>query len=92
MEKNEKRPVRKEKVGIVVSNKMEKTIAVSVERRVMHSKYKKFMLRTSKFYAHDEKREAKVGDKVLIFETSPISKLKRWKLGQVIEKSTLTVE
>ncbi|MCC6277522.1 MAG: 30S ribosomal protein S17 [Oligoflexia bacterium] len=92
MENEVKRSVRKEKVGIVLSNKMDKTITVSVERRVMHAKYKKFMLRTSKFYAHDEKGEAKTGDKVMIFEVKPISKLKRWKLGQVLEKAALAAE
>jgi small subunit ribosomal protein S17 len=82
-----KRAVRKEKVGIVVSDKMQKTITVAVAGRVMHPKYKKFLNRTSKFKAHDEKEEASMGDKVLIFETPPTSKTKRWRLAQVIEKA-----
>ena len=92
MEKESTRSVRREKVGVVVSDKMNKTIAVKVARRVMHPKYKKFLNRTSKFYAHDEKDEAKVGDKVLIFETTPLSKLKRWKLAKILEKAVLTAE
>ena len=87
---------RREKVGIVASNKMNKTISVHVRRCVTHAKYKKFMVRTSVFYAHDEKGEARPGDRVLIYETRPISKLKRWKLAQVLERSsdgsTVTVE
>jgi small subunit ribosomal protein S17 len=92
MEEKSVRPVRKEKVGVVVSDKMTKTITVEVARRVMHTKYKKFLNRTSRFYAHDEKEEAGVGDKVLIFETTPLSKTKRWKLAQVLEKAVLTAE
>jgi small subunit ribosomal protein S17 len=87
MGKSEIRAVRREKVGIVVSDKMTKTVTVAVARRVMHGKYKKFLNRTSKFKAHDEKEEASVGDRVLIFETAPISKTKRWKLAKVLAKS-----
>ncbi len=75
--------LRKDRVGTVVSNKMNKTIVVEVERRVPHPKFKKIVRMTSKFYAHDEKEEAQVGDKVLISETRPVSKLKRWRLVEV---------
>lgn len=85
------RAVRREKVGIVTSDKMTKTIKVEVARRVMHPKYKKFLNRTSVFKAHDEKEEAGVGDKVLIYETAPISKTKRWKLAKVIEKADASI-
>jgi len=75
--------VRKTRVGKVVSDKMNKTIVVEVERRVPHPKFKKIIRRTSKFYAHDEQEQAKIGDKVLIEETRPLSKLKRWNLVEV---------
>jgi len=81
---------RKERVGEVISNKMTKTIVVVVERRFPHPKFKKVITSFTKFYAHDEKGEAKVGDKVLIGETRPLSKLKRWRLLQVVEKNTET--
>ena len=77
---------RKERLGKVISNKMTKTIVVSVERRFQHPTYKKVIKAFSKFYAHDEKSEAQVGDVVLIEETRPLSKLKRWRLTQVVEK------
>ena len=92
MEEKEARAVRREKVGVVVSDGMTKTITVAVARRVMHGKYKKFLNRTSKFKAHDEKEEASVGDKVLIFETAPLSKTKRWKLSKILETSELKAE
>ncbi|MCB1275141.1 30S ribosomal protein S17 [Prosthecobacter sp.] len=79
----EKKPVRKTRVGVVVSDKMTKTIVVEVERRVPHPLFKKIIRQTSKFYAHDEAEQAKVGDKVLIAETRPLSKLKRWELVEV---------
>lgn len=79
-----KAPVRKTRVGEVVSNKMSKTIVVEVERRVPHPQFKKIVRMTSKFYAHDEEGAAKVGDKVRIEETRPLSKLKRWKLVEVL--------
>ena len=75
-----------EKIGSVVSTKMAKTIVVEVERRFRHARYKKVVTAYSKFYAHDEKGEAKVGDLVIIRETRPLSKLKRWRLTQVVEK------
>lgn len=78
---------RKERLGKVISNKMAKTIVVQVERRFPHPAYKKVITAYSKFYAHDEKSEAKVGDLVLIQETRPLSKLKRWRLTQVVERS-----
>ncbi|MBI3501047.1 MAG: 30S ribosomal protein S17 [Bacteroidetes bacterium] len=77
---------RKEKVGLVTSNKMTKTIVVSVERQIKHPKYGKFIRRTSKFMAHDEKNEANIGDKVRIVETRPLSKNKCWRLVEVVEK------
>jgi small subunit ribosomal protein S17 len=77
---------RKERSGRVISNKMAKTIVVSVERRYPHPQFKKVVTSFTKFYAHDEKSEAKVGDIVLIQETRPLSKLKRWRLTQVLER------
>lgn len=84
-EASKKQGVRKTRVGVVVSNKMNKTIVVEVERRVPHAKYKKIVRMTSKFYAHDEKEEAKEGDKVRIVETRPLSKLKCWNLAEVLK-------
>ena len=81
------RKLRKERVGIVTSDKMSKSITVTVERRVMHAKYQQFVKRTSKFMAHDEKGEAHVGDTVRIAETRPVSKLKRWRLVEVVERA-----
>ena len=82
---NTERRLQKTRIGVVVSDKMEKTIVVSVVRRVTHPVFKKIVKRTTKLYAHDEKREAKIGDKVLIIETRPISKRKRWRLTKVLE-------
>jgi small subunit ribosomal protein S17 len=79
----ENKTVRKTRVGVVVSDKMTKTIVVEVERRVPHPQFKKIVRKTSKFYAHDESEQAKEGDKVLIAETRPLSKLKRWELVEV---------
>jgi small subunit ribosomal protein S17 len=78
---------RKERVGEVISNKMTKTIVVRVERRFPHPQFKKVVTAFSKFYAHDEKSEAKVGDRVRIEETRPLSKTKRWRLVEVVERS-----
>jgi small subunit ribosomal protein S17 len=78
---------RKERQGEVISNKMAKTIVVRVQRRFPHPQYKKVITAYSKFYAHDEKGEARVGDVVLIEETRPLSKLKRWRLTQVVERA-----
>ena len=82
-----KRANRKERVGEVVSNKMTKTIVVKVERRFPHPRYKKIVTAFKKFYAHDEKSEAKIGDTVRIEETRPLSKLKCWRLVEVVEKA-----
>jgi small subunit ribosomal protein S17 len=82
------RAKRKERVGEVISNKMTKTIVVRVERRYPHPKYKKVVTGYTKLYAHDEKSEAKVGDRVRIEETRPLSKIKRWRLVEVVEKSS----
>ena len=79
---------RKERVGEVISNKMAKTIVVRVERRFPHPRYKKVVTGYSKFYSHDEKNEAKVGDRVRIQETRPLSKMKNWRLVEVVERST----
>jgi small subunit ribosomal protein S17 len=77
---------RKQRVGEVISNKMAKTIVVRVERRFAHPRFKKVITGYKKFYAHDEKTQAKVGDRVRIEETRPISKLKRWRLVEVVER------
>ncbi|HSZ25547.1 MAG TPA: 30S ribosomal protein S17 [Cytophagaceae bacterium] len=83
----EERNFRKERVGKVVSNKMTKSITVAVERKVKHGMYGKFVKKTSKFMAHDEKNECTIGDLVKIMETRPLSKSKRWRLVEVIEKA-----
>ncbi|MFZ5971276.1 MAG: 30S ribosomal protein S17 [Bacteroidota bacterium] len=81
------RNLRKEKVGTVVSNKMQKSITIAVNRKVKHPIYGKFMNKTTKFMAHDEKNEAGIGDTVRIMETRPLSKSKRWRLVEIIEKA-----
>ncbi|MFZ9687129.1 MAG: 30S ribosomal protein S17 [Chitinophagaceae bacterium] len=81
------RKLRKTKTGIVSSDKMNKTITVAVERKVKHPIYGKFVKKTTKFHAHDEKNEAKPGDVVKIVETRPLSKTKRWRLVEIIEKA-----
>src|SRR3954467_11436767 len=78
---------RKERIGEVISDKMEKTIVVRVERRFRHPEFKKVVTAYKKFYAHDEKREAKVGDRVRIQETRPLSKTKSWRLLEVVTKN-----
>jgi len=78
---------QKTRVGIVVSDKMEKTVVVAVMRQVMHPKYGKFVRRTSKFYAHDEAKSCGVGDEVKIIETRPMSRLKRWKIVEIVKKA-----
>ncbi len=82
----ETRKLRKEKTGIVVSNKMEKSVVVEVERKVKHPKYGKFVKKSSRFMAHDEKNECSEGDIVRIAETRPLSKNKCWRLVEIIEK------
>ena len=83
----EKRGLRKERIGVVVSNKMNKSIVVAVERKVKHPKYGKFVKYSKKFMAHDEKGECGIGDTVKIMETRPMSKLKRWRLVEIVEKA-----
>ena len=80
---------RKERVGEVIANKMAKTIVVRVQRRFPHPQFKKIVTAYKKFYAHDEKAEAKVGDTVRIQETRPMSKLKRWRLVEVVERAEI---
>jgi len=81
------RNLRKTRTGTVSSNKMDKTITVAVERRVKHPIYGKFVKKTTRFHAHDEKNECNIGDVVRIMETRPLSKLKRWRLVEVVEKA-----
>jgi small subunit ribosomal protein S17 len=83
---------KNEKVGTVISTKMAKTIVVEVERRVSHPLYKRIVRRRKKFYAHDEQRSAKMGDVVRIIESRPLSKLKRWRLSEVIRRAPQTEE
>lgn len=83
----QKRNFRKTRVGVVVSDKMDKTIVVAIATRVRHPLYKKIVKRTYKLKAHDEKNECTVGDKVRVMETRPLSKEKRWRLVEVIEKA-----
>ncbi|MDH5637570.1 MAG: 30S ribosomal protein S17 [Nitrospinota bacterium] len=88
MTTEKKRGVSKTRVGVVVSDKMEKTVVVKVSRRMTHPLFKKIIMRSKRYYAHNEKEGLKVGDTVRIVETKPISKLKRWRVGEVIAKST----
>ena len=81
----EKRNLRKEKIGTVTSNKMEKSIVVAVERKVKHPKYGKFVKMTTKFVAHDEKNDCNEGDTVRIMETRPLSKSKNWRLIEILD-------
>ncbi|HRN25366.1 MAG: 30S ribosomal protein S17 [Ignavibacteriaceae bacterium] len=83
----EQRTLRKTRVGVVVSNKMNKTITVAIERKVPHPIYKKYFKKTTKLMAHDEKQECGLGDKVKIMETRPLSKSKRWRLVEIVEKA-----
>lgn len=83
----ENRNSRKTRTGKVIKNKMQKSIIVAVERRVVHPLYKKYYKQTTKYYAHDEKNEAGIGDTVLIMETRPISKSKRWRLVEIVAKA-----
>jgi small subunit ribosomal protein S17 len=86
VQNTETRNLRKVRVGIVTSNKMAKTITVAVERKVKHPIYGKFINKTTKFHAHDEKNECSIGDIVRIMETRPLSKTKRWRMVEVVEK------
>ena len=83
----EKRNLRKERIGEVVSGKMDKTIVVAVKTRMKHPMYGKFVSKTSKFYAHDEQNTSGKGDTVRIMETRPLSKTKKWRLVEIIEKA-----
>ena len=80
------RNLRKERIGVVVSNKMDKSITITVESKVKHPMYGKFIKKTSKFMAHDEKNDCNIGDTVKIMETRPLSKNKNWRLVEVIER------
>ena len=81
------RNLRKIRIGVVSSNKMDKSITVKVERKVKHPLYGKFVKKSTKFHAHDEKNECTIGDTVRIMETRPLSKSKRWRLVEVVEKA-----
>ena len=83
----EERNLRKERVGIVVSDKMDKTVVVSISERVKHPLYKKIVSRTKKLQAHDENNECGIGDKVLVAETRPLSKDKCWRVVEIVEKA-----
>ena len=83
----ETRNLRKERVGVVTSNKMDKTITVAVKRKEKHPIYGKFVNKTKKYHAHDEKNECQIGDTVRIMETRPLSKTKRWRLIEIIERA-----
>jgi small subunit ribosomal protein S17 len=83
----EKRNLRKERIGIVTSDKMQKSIVVSVERKVKHPKYGKFVKKTTKFVAHDENNDCNIGDTVPIMETRPLSKSKNWRLVEILERA-----
>ena len=83
----ENRNLRKERIGLVMSNKMDKSIVISVERKVKHAIYGKFVKQTTKFMAHDEKNDCNIGDTVRIMETKPMSKNKCWRLVEIIERA-----
>ena len=83
----EKRNLRKERIGIVTSYKMKKSIVVAVERKVKHPKYGKFVKKTTKFVAHDENNDCNIGDTVKIMETRPLSKNKNWRLVEIVERA-----
>ena len=87
MEENMERNLRKERIGVVVSNKMNKTIVVAEKRKVKHPIYGKFINKTTKFYVHDEANTCNIGDKVRIMETRPLSKQKCWRLVEIIERA-----
>ncbi len=83
----ENRNLRKERIGVVTSDKMEKSIVVAVERKVKHPMYGKFVKKTTKFVAHDEKNDSNIGDTVRIMETRPLSKSKCWRLVEIVERA-----
>ena len=86
LKKMEERNLRKTRIGVVTSNKMAKTVTVEVERKVKHPIYGKFVKKTTKFHAHDEQNTCSIGDTVRIMETRPLSKTKRWRLVEIVEK------
>jgi small subunit ribosomal protein S17 len=88
MADQEKKENKRTKVGVVVSNKMQKTVVVAVENLVQHGMYQKYIRRTNKFLAHNERPDINVGDRVLIEETRPMSKRKRWNVREVLEKAS----
>jgi small subunit ribosomal protein S17 len=88
MEQKAQKDNKREKVGVVVSNKMQKTVVVAVENLVMHPMYQKYIKRTNKFLAHNERPDLNVGDRVVIEETRPLSKRKRWNVKEVVEKAS----
>ena len=88
MEQKAQKDNKREKVGVVVSNKMQKTVVVAVENLVMHKMYQKYIKRTNKFLAHSEQPDINVGDRVIIEETRPLSKRKRWNVKEVVEKAS----
>lgn len=88
MAEAEKKSNKQTKVGVVVSNKMQKTVVVAVENLVQHGMYQKYIRRTSKFLAHNERPDINVGDRVIIEETRPMSKRKRWTVSEVLEKAS----
>ena len=83
----EKRNLRKERIGVVTSDKMEKSIVVAVERKVKHPKYGKFVKKTTRFVAHDENNDCHIGDTVRIMETRPLSKTKNWRVVEIVERA-----
>jgi small subunit ribosomal protein S17 len=87
MEQRAKRGTRKERVGVVVSDKMQKTVVVALERRFQHPLYGKMVTRTKRVKAHDEENSAKIGDRVRIMETRPLSKDKRWRLVEIVDRA-----
>jgi len=87
MSSMETRNLRKERIGVVLSNKMDKSITIAVKWKEKHPIYGKFVSKTKKFHAHDEKNECNIGDTVKIMETRPLSKTKRWRLVEIIEKA-----
>ncbi|MFM8267391.1 MAG: 30S ribosomal protein S17 [Ilumatobacteraceae bacterium] len=87
MAENTERVSRKVREGLVVSNKMDKTAVVAVVERVRHPKYAKFVMRTKKLYAHDEANDVNIGDKVRVMETRPLSKNKRWRVVEILERA-----
>lgn len=86
-ETNNERNVRKIREGLVVSNKMNQTAVIAVVERVRHAKYDKFVLRTKKLYAHDEANDVNIGDRVRVMEIRPMSKLKRWRIVEILERA-----